>query len=570
MPEELQAGRIELAAKQALTPLITSLGQAKLLEDSYAYKHRVKSSKKLLEKSALKQVKKPEYDVSSITDVIGIRFVTLFRSQMAEVVERVLNIICHRDRLHPNPFLEGSLYEVIIYKGNVDHDPLLDEIKEQISQIPSVKNVLKDGDSKEGYSSIHIVARLSHDCEHDGLDAYKIPVEIQIRTVFEDAWGEIDHKYGYPIRSGKGSDIEVNNPGSVLAHLKVLKSFSDACANYSEVILRDAHGELDLVKVDGDVISVEADDTLIKRFIELELDQGDIQRYVEARELKSKALDGTKIDLDGLAAASEAFSSVAQSCDKESLLYLYAKMNEAFCLLSTSIKEEVKKALGLYLDLKNNFPEYPLIKHRLAQAYNKLEDYQKAVAEFDEAWGQVSSYEETCENGSDFLPDVDCAHIRTYLPKLHGYNIWLLSRSAVGEEKQNLLQEACEKSQLSLDSDDRQAVFQTHNNILYYLCELYRGFSESINMDENKEAALAHLDFIETNQNLMKDNDLYTLDTLAKAYCIYGKTKEAKELADKVIDKVLSSHPVNASRDEALEIAQDAKKILADDLTWAF
>lgn len=568
MSNELIAGRIQIEAEKAVASLLASLGQTKVLQDSYAYKYRVKPSDRLLEKEAIKKEDNQDYSLLSITDVIGIRFVTLFRSQMAEIVDQVLNIVCHIDPLCPNPFAVSGLEEVIIYRGNVGHDPLLDDIAKKIKEMPLADNLLSIKASKEGYSSIHIVARLSHVISSAGLDEYQVPVEIQIRTVFEDAWGEIDHKYGYPIRTGKVGLVNIQNPGSVLAHLKVLKSFSDACANYSEVILKDAHGELNKVDVDGDVISVEPDDSIIRRFLELSIARPRVKQYMHARKLKAAALvDGSSPNADKLAEAALCFEKITQDSEEHDLLYLYAKLNEAFCLLSSDLKEEVKAARGIYQVLKEDFADYPLIKHRLAQAHNKLGDYGLAVEEFTTAWVQVQEHLSNNMIGQDVLPEVDYDHMRTYLPKLLGYNLWLISRNKEGEDKLKYLEMAYEKSLPSLESGDQKAVFLIHNNLLYYLTELHQFFRDSIDLENLRERGLMHLDYIETHKTLLDDNDIHTLDTLARALFIFDRTSEAVAVAEKIISIVLSGDHLEASTVDALEIARDARKIIQGGLT---
>ena len=89
MNDELIAGRIQLAAEKAVTGLVASMAQTSLLKSVYAYKQRVKSVAKMCEKKSIKQEKKSDYCLEDITDVVGIRLVTLFRHEMAEVIDQL-------------------------------------------------------------------------------------------------------------------------------------------------------------------------------------------------------------------------------------------------------------------------------------------------------------------------------------------------------------------------------------------------------------------------------------------------------------------------------------------------
>jgi len=566
MTDELIAGKIQLAAEQAITSLIASMAQTSLLSSVYAYKHRVKSVERLLEKKAIRQEKNQDYCIEGITDVIGIRLVTLFRNQMADIIDQVLSLTCHEHDLNPNPFLIGGVEEVIFYRGNVGSDPILDEIKKIAGNFSAASDKLIDKSSKEGYSSIHIVTRLQNPIGLDGLGDYRLPVEIQIRTVFEDAWGEIDHKFGYPIRTGKVTKEVVNNPGSVLEHLKILKNFSDACANYSEVIYREARGELDIPNMKGSVIGVEPTDSLIDQFREFGVAEASIQQYLEARVLKQEALDDGK-NTRKLYEAADAFKDLTVSESVELNFYLYCKLNQAFCLLSTGMSTEIHVAKKMYIALHNQFPDHPLISHRLGQVYNKLGKTDDAIDAFNRAWVQVIKYEKSGKIGSDLLPEADYKHVRRYLPKLLGYNFWLKSRHKIGDEKRDLLFEAYDKTLASIVPDYEGSVLSAHNNLLYYQVELVLYCGELIDKKKNRELGLKHLKEIEGCQNVHEVKNLFHMDTLAKAYYVYGKKAKGVSLAKRIIDQVLNGDFEQVSKKDALEIAQEAKQLIEGSLT---
>ncbi|MBN7798744.1 tetratricopeptide repeat protein [Parahaliea mediterranea] len=563
MEDELAAGRIELGANAAIVDLLSALALTNLPSMCYAYKSRVKPNSKLIHKKSIKVKERPDYEIHHITDVVGVRFVSLFRHEMPAIVSEILSLIDHSNPLNPNPFFAGGLEEIILFKGNTASDPLFEKIRKVIQENPIAAEKLEEKNSKEGYSSIHIVARLNKEIDLPRLEnSYLIPLEIQVRTVFEDAWGEIDHKYGYVIRTGKHEGEPIHNPASVLAHLKVLKQFSDACADYADVIHKEAIEDLAKPTAAGNVISIEADDETIQRFIDLKIDGNLIEGYVEARKIKTASIESG--DSERLYAAAEYFGSLAKErSDSECLFYYYSKMNEAICLLSTGETDEAYRARDIYREIVTQFPNHPLAKHRLAQAYSKLGDIDEAIEHFNLAWLQTTEYEESGSVGGDELPELDYKHILARLPGMLGYSHWEKSeRAETAEEKLEFLSAAYEATLPALKTNEESALLQAHNNLLYYSCDKLKYCSEIMDIDPVLEAGRSHMTFLEENQNIDQLENVSRLDTLAQGMFLLGRMESATQIANRIINLVLAGKLDGVDSREALEIAQDARRLL--------
>lgn len=132
---------------------------------------RVKETKHLIEKIIRKNPKyiekgdslsKTNYE-QKITDLMGIRLLTLFKEDWLGIHEKIMDT--YENVLWEPPFVylrEGD--DDSLYQGKV-------EIRK-----------------KESYRSVHYVIR-----SDTGLG-----IEIQVRTLYEEAWGEIDHRLRYP------------------------------------------------------------------------------------------------------------------------------------------------------------------------------------------------------------------------------------------------------------------------------------------------------------------------------------------------------------------------------------
>ncbi len=89
-----------------------------------------------------------------------------------------------------------------------------------------------------GYSSIHYQIRLGENS--DASQAYKkIEVELQLRTILEEAWGEIDHKYRY-VYNRMGCDL----PKHIHSGFYNLSAYLQASAMQAEQLCREVEAHI--------------------------------------------------------------------------------------------------------------------------------------------------------------------------------------------------------------------------------------------------------------------------------------------------------------------------------------
>jgi ppGpp synthetase/RelA/SpoT-type nucleotidyltranferase len=70
--------------------IAVAITTTQLHKQCYAFKWRVKPQDKLIEKVNRKKQEKTWYDFHHITDVIGVRFITLFRVEMPDVLDSIV------------------------------------------------------------------------------------------------------------------------------------------------------------------------------------------------------------------------------------------------------------------------------------------------------------------------------------------------------------------------------------------------------------------------------------------------------------------------------------------------
>lgn len=79
-----------------------------------------------------------------------------------------------------------------------DVDEVAKVIEDYYRKIES-KYIVPDSDSEFGYFGKHFILLVPDDLIDDGIDMNKIPkfFELQIKTLFQHAWGEAEHDLGY-------------------------------------------------------------------------------------------------------------------------------------------------------------------------------------------------------------------------------------------------------------------------------------------------------------------------------------------------------------------------------------
>lgn len=166
--------------KKSLIPTVNFVVESlKNIESIKYIKSRLKDNYGLIEKIIRKRIERPDDDITlknykqKITDLAGVKAIHLFKDEWLNVHEYIIN--------------NWDLFEqpiVYVRQG---------EEKEEDN--PNIKmyneKKLRIQEHPKAYRSIHYIIKcqplkISH-C-----------VEIQVRTIFEDGWSEIDHLIRYP------------------------------------------------------------------------------------------------------------------------------------------------------------------------------------------------------------------------------------------------------------------------------------------------------------------------------------------------------------------------------------
>lgn len=178
----------------------------------HSYKSRFKDLDHLKDKIQRKNIEDsllPEEDQQGpitkenvkdrITDICGIRILHLYIGQFEEIHKALMNYVDSG---------ELALYEP---PKAYTWDPEYSKTFEKLGVFPKLKESF--------YTSVHYVFKPREDSD--------ITCEVQVRTLFEEVWGEIDHKLNYP---------EKSNSRVVQEQLKVLARVVGAGTRLSDSI----------------------------------------------------------------------------------------------------------------------------------------------------------------------------------------------------------------------------------------------------------------------------------------------------------------------------------------------
>ena len=143
------------------------------IKEVHSLKMRIKDPEHLVQKIIRKKEKEPERDINlsnyqiEITDLIGVRALHLFKDDW----------LC--------------IHEAITLGWDLHEDPIANLRKGDPEEVFKNKGC-KVVEHEAGYRSVHYLV-VSHPMKNQ-----TVITEIQVRTIFEEGWSEIDHQTRYP------------------------------------------------------------------------------------------------------------------------------------------------------------------------------------------------------------------------------------------------------------------------------------------------------------------------------------------------------------------------------------
>jgi len=226
----------------------------------HSVRFRVKDPEHLVEKIIRKRIENPDRIITQsnyteeLKDIVGVRVIHLFKEDFLEIYDYV-----------------KDTYEMIETPKGYYRKGDSEEFVESLKSLG-----LEALEHNNGYRSIHYVTKIEIN------KRLKSFVEIQVRTIFEEAWSEIDHTVNYP-----KSDVSI----ILINFLQVLNRLSGSADEMGTVIKQLSINSANEKKIKEKLERErdEAYDSLDKKIEELVENETDMKALQdELKEIKNK------------------------------------------------------------------------------------------------------------------------------------------------------------------------------------------------------------------------------------------------------------------------------------------
>ncbi|MGE0851866.1 MAG: hypothetical protein AB7O44_19945 [Hyphomicrobiaceae bacterium] len=432
--------KIAEAASEKVMPHLAEVAAISSKEKRlYIIKDRHKGADKILDKVLRKRRDISQnangaiktYNPNDVTDVWGVRCVTLFPQNIGEVAKGILDFI----KGSANTELRVCLRDAEIYTNRPDADPLsivadVQRILDESGLLPGGQR--RDANRESGYSSLHLILSVPIKLRlaNKGLVNETCYFEVQIRDMFEETWGEIAHTLYYNEKdlmvtghaAADGASNELWKP-----QLNALKAMLDACSQHAGLIeqskrkvrqlirnrdrydsVTDLKGELEaiLAVILNDTNTEELRGTVEQAFALLEEGNETTDRELDPQSAKVFYRAAAERFERGKAILGEYASRRLRNAAQMPTLY-YLNMEHAnaltFSLPSTTAElsdddlRSWQKAHKIYLEVKQTHPDNAAVYLRLGQFLSRSrpsrhfskESARKALLEAKENLEQV-------------------------------------------------------------------------------------------------------------------------------------------------------------------------------------
>lgn len=541
-----------LMALQTGTPAVADL--------AYAVKARVKEDHKVIEKIKDRRSggkngePQPSYGVSDVTDLVGLRIVTLYRLDVIDVIEALLRAI-DQDQSSAAAFVAGSISEVVIYSTNPTGDvqDLPNRVMRLFEDYGLGGPICRIAEKPSNYSSIHILVR-GRGKYRDGYR--ELPVELQVRTALEDVWGQIEHSLKYKRKRLVSEESPLNaRLTTTLNHLGALKTMIDGIAQYGDQI------KLQIDELEPELrytASRHAEDSSARlakiRDLPAQLGAEIADAIAQARPALGTSTEPTSSRIRVLRLAlsrlERAEASILATPDikpkplKEAKYLIAMQLALIHFQLGNLIEDgegELRRALDIYSEVGEAFPKRVIVQFRLARTLDALGARGEAIAKMREVVERLSLRAE---------PTPANHWIRSTAPRGLGVMLWEEAKarreraspdSPADAGTLDLLREAFQLTSRAHAQDvfdeptskgPRERV-RAANNLLYFLLEYLDADGEPMpGMEEADIRALLQEIGAEHPEQI---SQLAAADTARRAYAHVGDREQEAKAARTVV-----------------------------------
>jgi len=331
----------------------------------YLTKYRVKKADSVYLKTKRKNIHYREF-----TDYGGLRLLCLFEQDIIKVFDYFLSVLVDSDY---------HLRECYAYNWDLKSDSLY--VLKKITEKYFSGYTIRPENKTSGYKSIHCLV-----VTDEGM-----VVEVQLRTLVQDVWSELEHTLSYK----KGS-VHPHIKKSFLLLSNDLQNIDDLFSHLRDISDKEKGGELFSNSKVGPKCYFEYEDDLIPVFF---IDFNDVRLlYDKYRKIiRNRAI--SDIDLLWISEVRSVYEEIKNKCYNQSksdtILKYWLDMENAFLLFCERRYDE---AIESYDKVKNDGNEKYCVYYRLGELYFIKECSEVALNYFD----QSEDLLEKCDGNSKY------------------------------------------------------------------------------------------------------------------------------------------------------------------------
>lgn len=512
------------------------------------------------------------YGPEHVTDAWGCRYITLYQSEIPPIINSLLNELQKFNLKNKNQI---RMSEFVIYTNRPKNDPLsiakqtFDLVRQfSISRsIISDDSIIRDPENrKSAYSSVHFVFERDVDILHgdsEGVEEETVYFEVQIRDIFEEGWGEVQHQLLYSGKDDldKGFETELESNTTWKIHLNALKTFVDGCSQHASIIkqskdaqykaappsitsqsaTRYSENQLNLVKSCREngikkefIKSINSAYAALIAAEDSDIPQKKITWFLEAIKV-----------LDALQQSNDRGLSVVVAAEEGRSVKYFVDMERAYCDLSLGENAErrleaithYENAAKKFMIISREYIKDPISRYRLAQSLAKTAKTNEELAIVEKVLEEcINNYKEKSLTGMEGW-FIIAAKV------LLGWCFWaqskLMKESMEIKRKLDLAIEVTisayriwEDQDISLKEKNKIYAHKAGSNILYYCYDIHK--TGLATKRENDKIILEFLDFIESVDVRYYKEFYRTKDNIVHALLALGRPEDvlrASELA---------------------------------------
>ena len=314
--------------------------------------------------SVFLKTKRKNKSYKELTDYAGIRLLCLFERDIIKIHDFLLNNLSRNDY---------DLYECNIYNFNEDND-IYYELK-NIEEKYYPGHIIRIDDKISGYKSIHYLVRTHN----------SIYIEIQLRTLVQDVWGELEHALSY-----KKGNVHPHIRKSFYLLSKELQNIDDMLSYLKDIETREISGKIFLNYKNKPTAYIEYEDELLPKLFNE--NSGAREAYHTYKDIIKDFKTNNEWTNTAKPVLENLDKIINTQSEKESNTDYWIRMERAFLLFSEA---EYDNALCNYLQLSKDYPDRYCIYYRIGELYFIKEQNEDALNFFDKAENLLKQSETT-------------------------------------------------------------------------------------------------------------------------------------------------------------------------------